>query len=543
MDFDLVIQNGTLIDGTGRPRYRADIGITGDRITAISPREGLHAPNKIDASSLIVSPGFIDLHSHADWILPLPEHDTILAPLLQQGITTIVTGNCGFSPAPVTPDTTSIIDSVSEMLRDRKFEYRWQSLQDFMNVLQADGLLLNTVFQAGHGSLRSLVMGDRSDSPNSVQMDEMRGLTRQAIHEGAAGFSVGLAYAPGIFAKNEELLAFLQVAAEEKALYTVHGRAYSWVSPFYKPMFFGAPHTLRSVREQINLAREANVRLQLSHQIFVGRHTWRTHTAVLEEIERAAQDGLDIAFDAYPFTVGFSTIKVIFPEWFLDGFSDNIRDPKRIQQLKKEITLLQVALGIRYKDIRLLSTNCSNLLQFEGLDFEQIAQMLGKSHFDAYMHIARESAGDARILLGTYSGDDEHDEALRNVLSHPLCAFMTDTILTNHPQHNPASFGTFPRILGHYSRDLGLFSLEEAIRRMTSFSASRIGMPDIGRLAEGLAADVVIFDPFTIADHTTPETRDAAPSGIHTVILSGKIAAQNQKAIAGLRAGRVLKKM
>jgi N-acyl-D-amino-acid deacylase len=540
MEFDLVIQNGAVIDGTGRPRYRADIGLSGDRIAAVSPSERLTSSHIIDAKGLVVSPGFIDIHSHADWILPLPDHDTILAPLIQQGITTVVTGNCGFSPAPVTPETTVVMDDVSEMLRDRQFPYRWSSFQEFLEYLQSETLLMNAVFQAGHGTLRSLVMGARSDVPTTSELDEMRKLLRQSIREGAIGMSAGLAYAPGVFSKNEELLPLLQVVAEEGGLFTVHGRAYSWVSPFYKPMFFGAPHTLRSVREQIQLARESGVRLQLSHQIFVGRRSWRTHKAVLEEIDRAAQEGIDIAFDAYPFTVGFSTIKVIFPEWFLDGFAQNIRDANCIRQLRKEITLLQVALGIQYKDIRLLSTQSPALLEYEGLDFDQIARMLGRSHFDAYMYIAKESEGSARILLGTYSGDEHNDQALRAMLAHPLCAFMTDTILTRHSQHNPASFGTFPRILGRYSRDLGLFTLEEAVRRMTSFSASRIGLSDIGRIAEGLAGDLVIFDPKTIADNTTPECRDAAPSGIHTVILSGKIAVQGRQAVPGLCAGRIL---
>jgi N-acyl-D-amino-acid deacylase len=313
MEFDLVIQNGYVIDGTGRPRYRADIGLLGDRIAAISPTDRLTSANIIDAEGMVVSPGFIDIHSHADWILPLPDHDTILAPLIQQGITTVVTGNCGFSPAPVTQETTAVMDDVSDMLRDRKFDYRWSSLQEFLSYLQSEKLLVNAVFQAGHGTLRSLVMGARSDVPSSSELEDMRKLLLQSIREGAIGMSAGLAYAPGVFSKNEELLPLLRDVAEEGGLFTVHGRAYSWVSPFYKPMFFGAPHTLRSVREQIQLARESGVRLQLSHQIFVGRRTWRTHKAVLEEIDRAAQEGIDIAFDAYPFTVGFSTIKVIFP--------------------------------------------------------------------------------------------------------------------------------------------------------------------------------------------------------------------------------------
>jgi N-acyl-D-amino-acid deacylase len=202
MDFDLVIQNGAVIDGTGRPRYRADIGLSGDRIAAVSPSERLTSSHIIDAEGLVVSPGFIDIHSHADWILPLPDHDTILAPLIQQGITTVVTGNCGFSPAPVTPETTAVMDDVSEMLRDRKFEYRWSSFQEFLEYLHSETLLMNAVFQAGHGTLRSLVMGVRSDVPTTSELDEMRKLLRQSIREGAIGMSAGLAYAPGVFLKK-----------------------------------------------------------------------------------------------------------------------------------------------------------------------------------------------------------------------------------------------------------------------------------------------------------------------------------------------------
>ena len=542
MDFDLVITNGTLIDGTGRPRQRADLGLNDGKITTISKGEPLTGRQVLDATGLVVSPGFIDIHSHADWILPLPQHDQILAPLVLQGITTVVTGNCGFSPAPVTETAKGAVNGTAAMLRDRDFPYRWRSFSEFLDTLTTDGLLLNAAFLVGHGTLRSLVLGERADAPTLTELDSLRQLTRQAIKDGAFGFSVGLAYAPGVFARNDELLALLREVAQQGAIFTAHGRAYTWVSPFYTPMFFGAPHNLRSVNELIDLARLAGVRLQLSHQIFVGRRTWRTYPAVLGAIERAVDSGVDVAFDAYPYTLGNSTINVVFPDWFLDGFEKNINDPSCLRRLKRDMDLLILALGMGYTDLRLMSVDDSTLRKYEGLDFATIARSLNMPTFDAYVHVARQSNGKARLLLGTYSGDDRNEKPLQAALSNPRCAFMTDTILVSRGTPNPASFGNFPRILGRYSRDLGLFTLEEAIRRMTSFPAERIGLKDTGRLAEGYWADLVLFDPLTIADKTTPEHADTPPSGIHAVLISGEVIAQNGQVTSGARFGRVLRR-
>ena len=210
MDFDLVITNGTLIDGSGRPRQRADLGLSNGKITAISKSEPLTGRKTLDATGLVVSPGIIDIHSHADWILPLPQHDQILAPLVLQGITTVVTGNCGFSPAPVTETAKGTVNGTAAMLRDRDFPYRWQSFSEFLDTLTSDGLVLNAAFLVGHGTLRSLVLGERADAPKPDELGNLRTLTRQAIADGAFGFSVGLAYAPGVFAKNDELLALLR---------------------------------------------------------------------------------------------------------------------------------------------------------------------------------------------------------------------------------------------------------------------------------------------------------------------------------------------
>jgi N-acyl-D-amino-acid deacylase len=545
MDFDLVITRGTIIDGTGRPRFRADVGIRDGRLAAVASGERLEGRQTLDATGLAVAPGFIDAHSHADWVLPLQDHDEILAPLVLQGITTLVAGQCGFSLAPVTPDSAPLLDRSAGPLKDRSFPYRWHTMAEALDILERDGVLLNAALLVGHCALRYVAMGERARAaalPTSEDVDVLCRLTQQALAEGAFGLSAGLAYVPGVFARDEELLPLLRVVAEEGSVFTVHGRAYSWVSPLYRPMVGGTPHNVRSVRDLLELARKSGVRLQLSHQIFVGRRTWRTYPTVLRDIEQAAGDGVDVAFDAFPYTLGNTEIKVVFPDWFLDGFSVSINDPRALRRLRWEINLTRLMLGLDYRDITLMYAQVPELADLEGLDFDAIARRLGVSCFEAYIHVARLSAGEARILINTYSGDDRHEEPLQAVLAHPLCAFMTDTILTRHGLQNPASFGTFPRILGRYSRDLGLFSLEEAVRRMTSFPAGRMGLVDVGRVAQGAWGDLVVFDPATVADNTTSDRPEALPTGIHAVLISGQVVAQGGKLVGSRRWGRVLRK-
>lgn len=542
MDLDLVIQNGTILDGTGRPRFAADLGIRDGRIAALAVPGALAGRRTLDARGLAVAPGFVDIHSHSDWVLPLPEHDEILAPLAQQGVTTIVAGNCGFSPAPVTDASVPITEHSSELLREDAFPYHWRSMGELLDGLDKNGVFLNTAMLVGHGTLRHAVMGKSAAAPDRHQLDALRALTRQSIREGAFGISFGLAYAPGVFAKNDELLALLRTTSDEGGLFTVHGRAYTWVSPFYKPQVIGPPHNLRSVRELIDLAREARIRVQLSHQIFIGRRTWRTYPAVLRAIDDAAAGGVDVAFDAFPYTVGNTTVNALFPDWVLDHFQKRINDPAIIKRLRREHLLFRVALGLEYADITLLWGSIPELTEYEGLDFASIARRMGVDPFDAYVHVARVSDGKARVLIGTYSGDGDREEPLRAVLAHPLCAFETDTILTRRGKHNPASFGTFPRVLGRYSRELGLFSLEEGVRRMTSLPAERIGLTGVGRIAPGARADLVLFDAARIGDNTGPGKSDAAPSGIARVMIGGETVVEAGAIVKGPRRGKVLRR-
>ena len=541
MEFELVIQNGTVIDGTGAPRFRADIGIRGGRIAAVSSAEPLNGAREIDASDLVIAPGFIDFHSHSDWILPLADHDEILAPLVQQGMTTMVAGACGFSPAPVTDASLPLIEEQSEMLREDAFEYRWHSMAEFLDAMDSQGVLLNTAMLVGHSTLRYAVMGDRPDYSTPEELDALCYGARRAVREGAFGLSAGLGYTPGMFANNDELQAMIRTVGQEGGIYAVHNRTYRWMSPFYKPLTGGVPHNIRSIREQLDLAGKAKAKLQFSHLIFVGRNTWDTYKTALDDIERAAEDGLDVAFDAFPYTYGNTTIKVNFPKWFLIDLEANLRDAAALDRLEAELDSHAEMVGRGYADIYLLWAGKPELAHLEGADFATIADHLGVSPFTAYVTVARESDLKARILQDTFSGDAESEVPLRAVLSHPLCAFMLDTILTTKGIPNPASLGTFPRILGKYSRDLGLFSLEEAVRRMTSFSADRIGLKDLGRVAEGSWADLVLFDPQTVADKTTLRSPDTAPTGIKSVLISGQVVAQDGRLVNEDRHGRVLR--
>lgn len=217
MEIDLVIANGTIIDGTGRPRFRADVGIRDGRISAIATDGPLSGRQTLDASGMAVSPGFIDVHSHSDWILPQADHEEVLAPLVLQGVTTIVTGQCGYSPAPVTAESAPLVGWFSETLRDKAYAFDWFSMDDFLGILEREGVLLNTATVLGHGTIRYAVMGERTGPPTVQDLDGMGELTRRAIREGAFGLSAGLAYAPGVFARSDELLPLLRVAAQEGA--------------------------------------------------------------------------------------------------------------------------------------------------------------------------------------------------------------------------------------------------------------------------------------------------------------------------------------
>jgi N-acyl-D-aspartate/D-glutamate deacylase len=522
---ETVIRGGTVYDGSGTPPVRADVGIAGGRIAALaaeSDASSLEAMREIDARGLAIAPGFIDLHSHSDWILPQADHGRILAPLLEQGITTIVTGNCGFSPAPVEPRSAQLLQDGSELVRDRALPFEWRTHREFLDRLAATPLALNLAHLAGHGSIRLAVMGDRFESARDDDVAAMAEWVREAMDAGCVGLSTGLGYAPGMFASPAELTALAKVAAECGALFTSHVRAYSWISPFFSlnPLRWRA-HNLRALDEILDVARGAGARLQISHLIFVGRATWRTQRGAIVAIERARDAGLDVAFDTFPYTAGNTTIRVIYPPWAQHGLPDNLTSPIVRMRLRTELRMLRKLIAIDVSDIQLLHAVEPSLAYLEGKRFDEIGAILGQDPLDAYFRLTRASGAKARVMLFQYSGSAEDEHALRDTLTHPLNAVETDTILTSRGHHNPASFGTFPRLLGRYARDLRLLSLAAAVHKATGLPAERARLAGRGLVREGYAADLVLFDPATIDGPADFDVPDAQPRGLRAVLLHG----------------------
>ena len=519
MEYDVVVRGGDVVDGSGAPRFRADVAIKDRKIAAvIDPADAASASGarEIDAAGLAIAPGFIDLHSHSDWVLPIQEHGQILKPFLMQGVTTFVGGNCGFSVAPVMRERQRMLDESGRLCAERKFDWEWDDVAGFAAHLKRRGLALNVAHLAGHGSIRLSVMGSDAGEPSPEQLRAMQSMIERAMADGAVGLSCGLGYFPGMIAKPAELAALARVAAAAGGVLTSHLRAYSTRSLFFDSM---VPHNILAVREMAEVAREARVPLQVSHLIFVGRRTWKTVEDTIAEVERHKSNGVDIAFDTFPYTCGNTTIRVIYPAWAQTGLEALLDSTDGWKKLHDGFQPLKAFIA---DSVQLMWAVKPELRHLEGKFFGQIADEMKLDPIDAYLTITRESGTRARVLNHLYSGDDFGDEhALREAMKHPLNLFEMDTILTSHGHHNPASFGTYPRILGHYVRELRLLTLEDAVHKATGMAAQRMRLGLRGLVRPGYAADLVIFNPDTIgcaADSTTPT---AAPVGIEQVMVNG----------------------
>lgn len=541
MPCDLKLSGGRVIDGTGVPAFPADVAITSDRITAVGDLDALEARETLPCEGRVVAPGFIDIHSHADWLLPGAGCGALVEPFVRQGMTTIVGGNCGFSPAPVTERSREAAQSASRLIADEELELPWETMTEFLDGLEQMDLPLNVAELVGHGAVRAGVTGHLTpDVPADGELEEMERLTKEALDAGCVGVSTGLGYAPGIFAKEPELTAFARWAAESDKLFTSHVRAYSWVSPIYRSDPEETPHNILALQEVIRVARAARARLQLSHLIFVGRNTWPTSELAIEGIERVRAEGLDVAFDAFPYTAGNTTASVLFPPEMLPHLEAMLENPEAMAGLRTLGERVFEQIGFSLEDVQIMNANAPALDCYNGLFVVEAAERAGMEVWEFYARLVIESQRNARVLNHAYSGDDGEENALRAVLAHPLCTIETDTFLTRDGHQNPASYGTFPRVLHTYVRE-GLFSLEEAVRKMTGAAAERLGWTDRGHIGAGCAADLVVFDPETLRDSATFEQPVQFPTGIEQVFINGVQVVVGGRYVPGTGAGRVIR--
>ncbi len=550
MNCDYLIKNGTIVDGSGKKAFYGSVAVKDGKILEVLANsaavEALEESSLkvLDAEGLTVCPGFIDMHSHADWVMPLDDHPSILTPLLEQGVTTVIGGNCGFSPAPLVQSSPyqDLLQKVTDFVADRPLDLNWESIESYFSDLEKQGIALNLAMLAGHGMLRFSLLGDKHAYPDKESLSEMEQIMDSSLEEGACGISLGLGYAPGIFSEIRELEKFAGCARNHDKILTVHLKAYTKLSGAYPLKIFGnEPHNLKALREMLEMARKTGVKMQISHMLFVGEKTWPSVDRALTMIDEAVEKGVDIAFDSFPYTCGNTTIYVVYPAWFLSNIEKNFQNRVARMRLKTEVAFIVKQLGFGLEDIQVLWGGHPELEQYEGMFFTEIANQMGCSVFDAYLKVSEVSQGKTLCLLYKYSGDDKNEEALRKVLSHPLNLFETDTILTSRGLQNPSSFGTFPRIIQKYHKEQKLFSLEEAISKMTGKSAERFGIKDRGIIADGNWADLVIFDYNQITDNTTFKELEKRPSGIKHVFINGKEVVKDGQADHTILAGQAIR--
>ncbi|MBX3025997.1 amidohydrolase family protein [bacterium] len=534
MTFDLLLRGGTVLDGSGGDGVPASVGVRDGRIAAVGDLAGATAARALDCAGRVVAPGFIDMHSHSDWVIPQPDHAEVLAPLLEQGITTIVAGNCGCSPAPFVAENRALLPQIGRMLHDRDLDYGWSGMGSYLAALAQRGLALNVAQLVGHGTVRAAVKGRAPGPALPNETARMADLVRAALDEGAIGLSTGLGYAPGVFADLDELLGVTAPLAERRGVYTSHARSY--IALDHRAAPDQPPTNLLALDETAAVWRAHGVKVQHSHLIFVGDRTWPTTDRALEHFDRLREEGVDIACDAFPYVGGNTTLVVFMPPWALTQLSRAVTDPEMRQQCAATLNWVLPSLGMRWHDTQVLWVPKREYASYEGRTVAEIARDRDQDPTETYLDLVGELGSQARIMNWNYSGRDAEEASLRKVLAHPACCFETDTILTGNGVDNPASYGTFPRLLGRYVRELRLFSLGEAVRRMTAFNAERMNLRDRGRIAPGLAADLVVFDPDTVADHW-----DRRPTGIDTVVLNGAVVVSGGRFDRTSRAGQVLR--
>ncbi len=532
----ILLRKGLIVDGTGGRSYVGDLLMNGGVIEEVTPGEILFGGKSIDCTGKVIAPGFIDMHSHMDWVLPLKDRPELSGPFTAQGVTTFVTGNCGFGVAGFVPGSRHR-DFIETRMRGLTGMTRleWDSMDQYFTLLRKQGITHNMLNLAGHGTSR---MSIRAFDPTPLKKDEMKtllGLLDESMEQGARGVSFGLQYEPGIFATDEEMLEIARLVKRHDGIVTIHMKAYSSLSPTYPLVPYGKEHNLLAIHEAIDLARKTGVRLQLSHLIFVGSRSWDTCGEALAIIDRARREGLDVQFDTYSYHCGTSIINVVLPAWFLGRVPEVYGDRKALLRLEAEFRVIKWLLGFGYEDIQITHAGTPELDEYNGMFLGDIAKKRKMGQFENFIDLSKRSGGKARVLNHRYSNLDNIFELMR----HPASLFMTDAVVASEGVQNPGAFGNFPRFL-MYARDRRIISLEEAVKKMTGASAERFGMTKRGLLKKGYAADITVFDWQKVKDNNTDLLTDRAPEGIDAVFINGHRALTEGRVDGSVRAGRVL---
>ncbi|MDQ3032263.1 MAG: D-aminoacylase [Myxococcota bacterium] len=538
----VLVRNASIVDGTGAAARGGDLLIEGEHIAEVG--ECSLAPDEvIDATGMVVAPGFIDAHSHSDFTLP---GDPEARAKVMQGVTTEVIGNCGLGLFPANDRVEGFYEKLSPMIFGERGGGCFADLAAYRAVLDQRGISVNAAPLVSHGNVRCLAMGLDERAPTASELSHMREAVEANMAQGAFGMSTGLVYAPGAYAQTEEIIELAKVAARHGGIYATHMRD-------------EGARLIPSVEEALRIAREARISVLISHHKAAGRFNWGKVKKTLAMIDRARRDeGLDVNSDVYPYTAGSTVLSAMFvPLWAFEGSQERLlerlRDPAmraricadadqrfmKFAQLPgvldkifpKRMILPFVLRGLS-KLVVVSSTKKQH--HYEGKSLHEIMRSRGQGLYEGLLDLLVEEELAVAAIAHVMSEQD-----VRTVLAHPTTMLGTDSFPQREGKPHPRSYGTYPRVLEHYVRDEKLFSLETAIAKMTGMVARKLGMSDRGELRAGARADVVIFDAARVHDRATYASPRNHPDGIAHVFVNGAWTVRDG-AHTGARAGRTL---
>ncbi|WP_371669435.1 D-aminoacylase [Streptomyces sp. NBC_00289] len=536
---ELVIRDADVVDGSGAPSYRADVVVDGGRIVGIvqeAAAAGCQRPTarrELDAEGLVLAPGFVDMHAHSDLaLLRDPDHSAKAA----QGVTLEVLGQDGLSYAPVDDRTLAEVRRAITGWNGYgdDIDFDWRSVGEYLDRLDSGfegrGIAVNAAYLVPQGTVRALALGweDRPATPR--ELDRMRQLVAEGLEQGAVGLSSGLTYTPGMYAEDAELTELCRVVARYGGYYCPHHRSYG----------AGA---LEAYEEMVDLARAAGCPLHLAHATMnFGVNKGRA-PELLSLLDRALAAGADISLDTYPYTPGCTTLVALLPSWASEGGPAEIlrrlADEESAERVRHDLEVVGAdgchGVPVEWDTIEISGVTDPALGEFVGRTVLESARLRGEAPWQTARHLLVEDRLGPTILQHV-----GHEENVRAIMRHPVHTGGSDGILQGAKPH-PRAYGTFPRYLGHYVRELGLLSLEECVAHLTSRPAARLRLPDRGLVREGYKADLVLFDPATVAAGSTFENPRVPPTGIPHVLVDGRFVIEDGRRTDVL-AGRAVRR-
>lgn len=507
---DLILKNGRIVDGTGNPWFIGDVGVKDGHIAAVG-RIDQEARETLDVHHQVIAPGFIDGHCHSDLMIFDHPHSEIK---LRQGVTTEVVGNCGLAPAPFVKEQAELLQSyVQPVLGKTSWEWPWETVEQYMDALANSRPSENIATYVAHGALRIAVMGFANRPATSQELLRMKHLLEQGLKAGAIGFSIGLLYAPGSYTSKEEIAELCSVLPKYNGLFATHIRG-------------EGNNLIPSVKEVIWIAEKAGVSLHISHLKAAGKINWGKVLEAMELIEEARARGMDVTCDVYPYNAGSTTLTTVLPPWALEGGIESVlerfRDPALRKRIREELGQEQddwdnLVCSTGWQSVYISAVHNEANRHLEGKHIAEISEQRGQHPADCMMDLLLEEQGRISIVYFHMSDDD-----VKQVVGYERSLIASDSLTCETGKPHPRLYGTFPRVFAKYVRDDRVLTLEQAVRKLTSFPVQRFKLGKRGLLVPGYAADIAVFNPDTIQDHATFENPRQYPAGIPHVWVGGK---------------------